>query len=314
MVFERRKEMFELVRFAILVSCLRCAAEACGRSLGVVCGDTSSVVEFKVVWSPLIVAAAERRVGAALLLLFEQVAILDDQLGRFLQVDDAVVSALISRLVADELVVVRTQDGEGQCVWLTQQGLQRLGSSFVGAPTPRMVALCRRRAVSEARLSLRERALEGRWVCERDLLRVGGGSGFVPDAVLEVGGERHAIQVELAHCSRERLLRTVSECLHRYDRVSFYCSRQALAGARRVLKGYGGGRVSVVLIPYPDLTRGWSSSWFGRARRWVWRFVLPVRRRLRPAWRVSKRSLRWVWRSLRRAGVGLVACVRSVFG
>lgn len=314
MVFKRRKEMFELVRSVTLVSCLRRAAEACGRSLGVVCGDTFSVVEFKVVRSPLIIAAAGRRVGAALLLLFEQVAISDDQLGRFLQVDDAVVSALISSLVADESVVVRAQGGEGRCVWLTQQGLQRLGSSFLGAPTPRMVSLSRRRAVNEARLSLRERALEGRWVCERDLLRVGGGSGFVPDAVLEVGGERHAIQVDLAVCSRERLLRTVSECLHRYDRVSFYCSRQALAGTRRVLKGYGGGRVSVVLIPYPDSTRGWLSSRFGRACRWVWRFVLPVRRRLRPAWRLSGRSLRWAWRSLWRVGVGFAARARSVFG
>ncbi len=57
--------------------------------------------------------------------------------------------------------------------------------------------MARMRAVNEVRLHIARRAPEARWICARSIVREQGMRGYRPNAVVEVGGERHAILVRL---------------------------------------------------------------------------------------------------------------------
>src|SRR5665811_121791 len=131
--------------------------------------------------------------AALLRLLSEQVAIPLDQLARFLSCPLERAVALVQGLeqagcVCHRRFLVRDMPW----FWLNARGARLAGTGFV-ASTPDVAMLAHRRAINEVRLYLAERAPEGRWACERTVLRQRDPEDHLPDAVFEVGGERHAI-------------------------------------------------------------------------------------------------------------------------
>ena len=70
--------------------------------------------------------------------------------------------------------------------------------------------MARMRAVNEVRLHIARRAPEARWICGRSVVREQGTRGYRPNAVVEIGAERHAILVHLRVHDQERTLATSS--------------------------------------------------------------------------------------------------------
>jgi hypothetical protein len=156
-------------------------------------------------------------------LLSEQVAIPLDQIARFLD-----------RPLERAVVVVQALEDAG-CVrhrrflvrdmpwfWLNARGARLASTGFV-ASAPDVAMLAHRRAINEVRLHLAERAPEGRWVCERTVFRQRDPEDHLPDAVFEIGGERHAIEAELSTKHNHEIRRIVAEHSNRYDAVLYFC-------------------------------------------------------------------------------------------
>ncbi len=159
----------------------------------------------------------------ALLLLSEQAAIPLDQLARFLGggLEEAV--RIAQRLEEDGLVKTRRfLVRDYPWLWLTGGGARLAGTGFPAA-APDVAMLAHRRAVNDARLYLAQRAPAGRWVCERAVFRQRDPEDHLPDAVFEIGGERHAIEAELSSKRDSEIHRIVAEHSNRYDAVLYFC-------------------------------------------------------------------------------------------
>ncbi|HEX3734399.1 MAG TPA: hypothetical protein VHU86_04520 [Solirubrobacterales bacterium] len=163
---------------------------------------------------------------AVLALISEQVAIPLDQLARFLAVDRHEADRLVAGLRSAGWVVERRFFSADQpWVWLSRRGARLSGTGFDQlAQSARL--LTHRRAVNEIRLHLGERAPEGRWICEREAGRLVERDIPVPDGVLEIDGERHAIEVELSRKSRPALATVLHSHSARYDAVVYFCGPQ----------------------------------------------------------------------------------------
>lgn len=169
---------------------------------------------------------------AALRFISEQVAVPLDQLAEYLgvYVSDA-------RRVAEDFEALgwtrnkRFVVGDQAWVWLRQGGAAASGTGF-GAKPPGVKGLTHRRAINEVRLMLERRAPEGRWVCERQLHRERirrkrrDRAAHIPDGVLEIDGERHAIEVELTRKSREEMRSILESHSARYDLIVYFCTPQ----------------------------------------------------------------------------------------
>jgi hypothetical protein len=108
-------------------------------------------------------------------------------------------------------------------VWLTSRGRRSSGTSFVPY-TPKLGGLARIRAINEVRMHVAKRAPGASWVSSRALLREPARSGQRPKAVVEIGGERHAIEVELIKRTRERACKMIDAHSSRYDAVVCCCA------------------------------------------------------------------------------------------
>ena len=161
----------------------------------------------------------------ALRLLSEQVAIPLDQLARFLEAS-----------LADTVALLRRLDGAG-CIehrrflvldhpwfWPSRRGARLAGTGFP-YKLPDVVSLAHRRAVNEVRLFLTDRAPQGRWLCERAIHRRRDAGAHLPDAVLEIDGERHAIEAELSRKGKSEIRLIVAQHSSRYDAVLYFCDR-----------------------------------------------------------------------------------------
>jgi hypothetical protein len=114
--------------------------------------------------------------------------------------------------------------GDPAWVWLTGRGARMTEQRF--RPWRSNVGRLRHiGAVSDLRLFLAERLPDARWICERELLRARPNRFVhVPDAVLEVDSERHALEVELAPKTRKRLVSLVEELRAYHDAVVYVCA------------------------------------------------------------------------------------------
>ncbi len=164
---------------------------------------------------------------ATLRVLSEQVAIPLDQLSRFMGCARSEVEEVVERLQATGCIAQRRfLGGEAAWVWPTRRGARLSGTGFAfQAPAVRW--LTHRRAVNEVRLYLRRREPEGRWICEREVERRLDPQTPKPDAVFEVGGERHAIEVELSRKPTPALRTVIASHSRRYDAVVYFCSPQS---------------------------------------------------------------------------------------
>lgn len=170
-----------------------------------------------------------------LILLCEQGAVPLDQLGRFL--GDSLSEAVALTQGLEEAGCVeheRFLAGDYPWLWPSRRGVE-LGRPGGGHFRPDVTSLTHRRAVNEIRLHLAELAPRGRWICERDVMRVRDPEDHLPDGVFVIDGERHAIEAELSRKSWTRLRQIVAQHSNRYDAVIYFCGRRTHTQLRAVL-------------------------------------------------------------------------------
>ncbi len=159
-------------------------------------------------------------------LLSEQVAIPLDQLARFIDVEPKQAKSIVASLAKVGAISQRRfLAKDAPWVWPTSSGA-RLSGTDLRPLVPTVRSLTHRRAVNEVRLYLATRAPEGRWVCEREVQRRLEPNLPKPDAVFEIGAERHAIEVELSLKGRPALRAVIASHSDRYDAVLYFCSPQ----------------------------------------------------------------------------------------
>jgi DNA-binding MarR family transcriptional regulator len=191
---------------------------------------------------------------AILDLIAEQGAIPVDQLARFLKVKPAEASKLAKELQAIGCVEIRKLvEGDEPWVWLNHHGA-RHSNTGLDAMEPALSRLAHTRAINEARLVIAERTPGARWVCERALKPDYAKGAKIPDAVVLLKGEHHAIEVEITPKSVSRLRQIIAEHSARYDAVVYFCSPRVLNQLKRVKKKLKNPKLFVQSLP------GWSSS------------------------------------------------------
>lgn len=159
-------------------------------------------------------------------LLADQHAIPLDQLARFLDCSTAEALAAIDAFEEAGWIERRAfLIGDAEWYWLTRRGMQLSGTGFTAYP-PMVGTLRHRRAVNAVRLHLAEHAPEGTWVAVGEVTRQLGPDDVIPDAVLEVDGERHAIEIELSCKAKPLLRRILSVHCARWDAVVYFCDRR----------------------------------------------------------------------------------------
>jgi DNA-binding MarR family transcriptional regulator len=191
---------------------------------------------------------------AILDLIAEQGAIPVDQLARFLKVKPAEASKIAKELQEIGCVEMRKLiEGDEPWVWLNNHGARQSNLGF-DAMEPALNRLAHTRAINEARLVIAERTPEAGWVCERALKPDYPKGAKIPDTVVLLKGERHAIEVEITAKSGSRLRQIIAEHSTRYDAVVYFCSPKVLNQLKRVKKESNNPKLFVQSLP------GWSSS------------------------------------------------------
>jgi hypothetical protein len=135
------------------------------------------------------------------------------------------------------------------------QATNRGGRLSTGEPASRrrvgVSRLRHTRAINDVRLHLAQRAPEGGWVCERDLRRQYQRGANLPDAVFEIGGERHALEVQISPSERPRVELVIAEHSARYDAVVYFCNRAVEKQFRRWALGERHPKLLVRRLPGP---------------------------------------------------------------
>jgi hypothetical protein len=151
----------------------------------------------------------------------EMYGIRKDQLGRLLGgVSERTLRALMDRWVRAGLVARRTIFlREPAWLWPTREGLA-LAPFSLPYWEPRPGILEHVLSVNEVRLRVAERHPDATWISERRLRAEAGGANrpqHMPDGVVMKDGHEIAIEVQLAHKSRERAVAMLAHLTARYD-------------------------------------------------------------------------------------------------
>ena len=187
-------------------------------------------------------------------LIAEQGAIPVDQLSRFLEIKPDEAQKIAKELQEIGCVEIhKLIEGDEPWVWLNSHGARHSNTGF-DAIGPALNRLAHTRAINETRLVIAERAPEAGWVCERALKPDYLKGAKIPDAVVLLKGEQHAIEVEITPKSASRLREIVAEHSTRYDAVVYFCSPRVLNQLKRVQKESNSPKLVVRSLP------GWSSS------------------------------------------------------
>ncbi|MGA8746184.1 MAG: hypothetical protein WB507_10005 [Solirubrobacterales bacterium] len=186
-------------------------------------------------------------------LLAEQQAIPFDQLARFLDCDEGQTESIVKHLTKRGCGDYgRFLADEPRWAWPTWRGMRLSGIGFRAEP-PRLGAMARIRAVNEVRLHIARRAPEARWVCGRSVLRAQGTRGYRPNAVVEIGGERHALLVRFWATNQERTLAILETHMARYDAVIAFANRGPRALLERLKAEHPWPKLIIRAIPQPPL-------------------------------------------------------------
>jgi hypothetical protein len=116
----------------------------------------------------------------------------------------------------------------------------RLSGSSYWVERPRVGAIARMRAVNEVRLYIARRAPEASWISRRAVGRQLGWRGHVPNAVVEIGVERHAIIILLRTYNPQRVRGALETHMARYDAAIVLRTRSPatfLSASRRTIIG-----------------------------------------------------------------------------
>jgi DNA-binding Lrp family transcriptional regulator len=172
----------------------------------------------------------------ALRLISEQTTIPLDQLARFLECSPTETANLIEGLAAKRWAHSKVfRAGDTRWVWLTEKGSTLSGTGLAHRRIPPNHAYLNHfRAINEVRLHLARLEPAGRWVCETRIHGRRPRGDRVPDAIFEVGGERHAIEVELSCKAKKSYRRILAENSARYDAVIYFASSEPADTLRRL--------------------------------------------------------------------------------
>ncbi|MGA8744515.1 MAG: hypothetical protein WB507_01445 [Solirubrobacterales bacterium] len=185
-------------------------------------------------------------------LLAEQQAIPFDQLARFLNCEQGQSARVVKHLTklgyAD---YGRFLADEPHWAWTTWRGMRLSGMGFTAEP-PKVGAMARMRSVNEVRLHIARRAPEARWISGRSVVREQGMRGYRPNAVVEIGAERHALLVRLRVAEQERTLAILETHMARYDAVVAFASRGPRALLERLKAERHWPKLVIRPIPGPS--------------------------------------------------------------
>ncbi len=182
-------------------------------------------------------------------LISEQGAIPIDQLAEFLDFKLDKAKRTVKRL--HEAGLVRREKplaGEPEWIWLSKRGA-RFSTTDLSAPRPKIGSLALMRATNEVRLMIEGNTQEARWISRRVLLREHGRNASVPKAVVEIGDERHAIEIRLSVGPEAKVLEQVRRRLHDYDAAVYFCAPPALAQMKRFKEEWGWRSLVVRSLP-----------------------------------------------------------------
>jgi hypothetical protein len=184
-------------------------------------------------------------------LLAEQTAIPFDQLARFLDCDEGQATSVIKHLTKVGYVDYgRFLHDEPHWAWLTGRGTRQSGTGFMPI-RPKVGAMERMRAVNEIRLHIAKRAPEARWISGRSVFREQGRTGYRPNAVVEIGAERHAIVVHLRAGDQVRVRDTIETHMARYDALIAFANPRPRALLERLKRGHAWAKLVIRPIPGP---------------------------------------------------------------
>jgi hypothetical protein len=166
------------------------------------------------------------RRSAALRVISEQAAVPLDQLARFLHTDLSDAEHLVEQLRDERCAKTEVFfDNDSPWVWLTRKGASAAGTGLAHRTYPPYHAtLNHRRAVNQVRLHLEEREPDGRWISETQLGARRPPGAQIPDALFEVAGERHAIEVELSVKTKRHYRQLLADNCARYHAVIYFCA------------------------------------------------------------------------------------------
>ncbi|HWW67118.1 MAG TPA: hypothetical protein VNY83_03975 [Solirubrobacterales bacterium] len=184
-------------------------------------------------------------------LIAEQGAIPFDQLARFLEGDERQAASMVKHLTKVGYADYgRFLHGEPHWAWLTGRGA-RLSATGFAARRPKVGAMARMRAVNEVRLHIARRAPEARWIGPRSVVREQGKTGYRPNAVVEIGSERHAIVVHLRAGDQERTRDIIETHMARYDALIAFAKPVPLAVLKRLQSQNHWPKLVIRPIPTP---------------------------------------------------------------
>ena len=179
----------------------------------------------------------------------EQGAIPIDQLALFLDFKLDKAKRTVKRL--HEAGLVRREKplaGEPEWIWLSKRGA-RFSTTGLSSPRPKVGSLALMRAVNEVRLRITKANPGVSWISRRVLLNRQGRNAAVPKAVIEVGDERHAIEIRLNAGPEAKVLEQIERRLYDHDAAVYFCGPQALAQMKRLHEKYGWRNLVVRGLP-----------------------------------------------------------------
>lgn len=172
-------------------------------------------------------------------LISEQGAIPVDQLARFLDFKLDKAKRTVKRL--HEAGLLRREKllaSEPEWVWLSKRGA-RFSTTDLSAPRPKVGSLALMRATNDVRIKITKANPDIRWVSRRVLLREFGRNASVPKAVVEVGDERHAIEVRPNVGPEKKVVEQIQRRLYDYDAAVYFCAPKALKQVERIKEERG---------------------------------------------------------------------------
>ncbi len=129
-------------------------------------------------------------------------------------------------------------------VWLTRKGQHHAGTGFK-AWQMRLSQLPHIVAVNNVRMHITQRAPESRWICERELARELDRKSHLPDAVIQLNNERHAVEVELTPKAKPRVVQIVSELHSNYDAVVYFCTPETKRQITKISRSQSWNRLVI---------------------------------------------------------------------
>jgi len=184
-------------------------------------------------------------------LIAEQGAIPFDQMARFLGGDERQAASVVKHLTKVGYADYgRFLHDEPHWAWLSGRGARLSGTGFMPA-RPKVGAMARMRAVNEVRLHIARRAPEARWIGPRSIIREQGKTGYRPNAVVEIGRERHAIVVHLRAGDQERTRDIIETHIARYDALIAFANPRPRALLERLKAEHHWPKLVTRDIPKP---------------------------------------------------------------